>query len=234
MSLRLAVFASGSGTNLQSLIDNFQTRTDPPVRVVLVISDRSTAGALERARSAGIEAVAINVAGRPIDYVARELLAALASADVDLIALAGYLRMVPPAVVRHYRQRIINIHPALLPAFGGKGMFGLRVHRAVIESGATVSGVTVHLVDENYDEGQIIAQWPVPVLPSDTAETLADRVLRAEHLLYPAAVEAVARRFEQHQPLTRLGASLHSSAFNYMVNHDRPEVSDVRRALGLE
>ncbi len=233
MSLRLAIFASGGGTNLQALIDSFHARIDSPVRIVLVVSDRAKAGALERARAAGIEAVVISVAGRPIDYVTRELLAGLESADVDLIALAGYLRLVPPAVVRRYRQRIINIHPALLPAFGGKGMFGLRVHRAVINSGVTVSGVTVHMVDEKYDEGPIVAQWPVPVLPADSAEALADRVLRVEHLLYPAAVEALARTLEHGAAPTRFGPTAEEAAFSYAL-YPRPDVAAVRRALGLE
>jgi folate-dependent phosphoribosylglycinamide formyltransferase PurN len=112
---------------------------------------------------------------------------------VDLIVLAGYLRLVPRSVVGAYRGRIINVHPALLPAFGGAGMYGQRVHSAVIEEGARVSGATVHFVDEQYDRGPIIAQWPVPVLPDDTAATLGARVLRVEHLLLPRAACAVAR-----------------------------------------
>jgi formyltetrahydrofolate-dependent phosphoribosylglycinamide formyltransferase len=232
MSLRLAVFASGSGTNLQALLDCFHNRTDTPVRLVLVVSDTARAGALERARKAGIEAVVVPVVGRPSDYVARELLACLESADVDLIVLAGYLRLIPPAVVRHYRRRIINIHPALLPAFGGKGMFGLRVHRAVLESGATVSGATVHLVDEKYDEGPILAQWPVPVLPSDTPETLANRVLRVEHLLYPAAVEAVARALEHGGVPARFGPQAADASYEYALTSSPVHLA-VRRALGL-
>ncbi len=196
MSLRLAVFASGGGSNLQALIDRFN---QPPnrtslLRVALVISDRQEAGALARARAAGIEAMHIQVGGRPADLSTREMLAALDSADIDLIALAGYLRLVPSAVIKRYPDRIVNIHPALLPQFGGKGMYGLNVHRAVIDAGARVSGATVHFVDENYDEGRIIAQQEVPVLPGDTPETLAARVLQAEHQLFPDALEQVARR----------------------------------------
>jgi len=111
---------------------------------------------------------------------------------VDLIVLAGYLKLVPPAVIAAYRDRIINIHPALLPSFGGPGMYGLRVHQAVLASGVKVSGCTVHLVDEEYDRGPILAQSRVPVLPGDTAETLAARVLEAEHRLLPAVVRAAA------------------------------------------
>lgn len=231
MSLRLAVFASGSGSNLQALLDRFHQKRSEAARIVLVVSDRESAGALDRARKANLETVVIPVIGRPIDYVARETLASLDGADVDLIALAGYLRLVPPAVVRHYRNRIINIHPALLPAFGGKGMFGMRVHRAVIESGATVTGVTIHLVDEKYDEGQIVAQWPVPVLPDDSAERLAARVLQVEHLLYPAAIEALARSRVAGDPPRRFGAGAFGS-FQYSTDAS-PTEADVRTALGV-
>ena len=111
---------------------------------------------------------------------------------VDLLVLAGYLKLVPAEVVAKYHGRIVNVHPALLPAFGGPGMYGQRVHHAVIDSGARVTGVTAHFVDEQYDRGRIIAQWPVPVFGSDDAGTLAARVLRVEHLLYPRVVDAVA------------------------------------------
>jgi formyltetrahydrofolate-dependent phosphoribosylglycinamide formyltransferase len=169
VSLRLAVFASGGGSNLQALLDRFNARAGSPARVVVAVSDREDAGALDRARRANIDASWYPWSDAP-SITARELLVTLESADVDLIALAGYLRLIPPAVVRTFRNRIVNVHPALLPAFGGKGMFGLRVHRAVLESGCTVSGATVHLVNEEYDQGAIIAQWPVPVLATDTPE----------------------------------------------------------------
>lgn len=227
MSLRVAVFASGGGTNLQALLDRFNSH-EGVARVVLVVSDRSDAAALERARNAGVDAVVIPVSGRPIDYVSRETLVTLESADVDLIALAGYLRLIPPAVVRRYRNRILNIHPALLPAFGGNGMFGLRVHRAVLEAGAKLSGATVHLVDEEYDTGEIIAQWPVPVLPGDTPESLAARVLRVEHLLFPAAVEVVSRRLDRgDQPEPQVARN---GAFAWS-DDPAPQAEDIRRAL---
>jgi folate-dependent phosphoribosylglycinamide formyltransferase PurN len=111
---------------------------------------------------------------------------------IDLIVLAGYVRLVPTEVVRSYHGRIVNVHPALLPAFGGQGMYGMHVHRAVLASGARVSGATVHFVDEHYDQGPIIAQWPVPVFGDDTEHSLAARVLHVEHLLFPRAVEALA------------------------------------------
>jgi phosphoribosylglycinamide formyltransferase-1 len=155
-------------------------------RVVRVISSHSGATALDRARRAG---VATTVLADPADPA--ELLGALAG--VELVVLAGYLKRVPIAVVSRLHLRIINIHPALLPAFGGAGMYGRRVHEGVLASGATVSGATVHYVDEEYDHGPIIAQWPVPVHAGDTQRTLAARVLEAEHRLLPAVVTALAR-----------------------------------------
>ncbi|MGQ0814770.1 MAG: phosphoribosylglycinamide formyltransferase [Gemmatimonadota bacterium] len=230
MTVRLAVFASGGGSNLQALIDRFQVVKESPVRIVLVLSDRENAGALQRARTAGIYGTVVEVEGRPVDFVAREMLAALEGADIDLIALAGYLKRVPPAVIRHYRDRILNIHPALLPAFGGKGMYGLRVHRAVLDSGCTVSGPSVHYVDEEYDTGRIIAQWPVPVLPADTPESLAARVLEVEHILYPAAVELVAGSLSRGVHVVR--DEIVKSCF-VQIPQPAPAEPDLRRALGL-
>jgi phosphoribosylglycinamide formyltransferase 1 len=192
VSVRTAVFASGGGSNLQALIDRFATASE--VDIVLVVSDRADAGALRRAETAGIRARHIAVRGRPPHEVAAETTDALHAHGVELIALAGYLRLVPADVTRSWRGRILNIHPALLPSFGGQGMYGLRVHEAVLAAGCAVTGATVHLVDERYDEGRILAQWPVPVLAADTPERLAARVLAVEHQLYPAVVAALARR----------------------------------------
>jgi len=122
----------------------------------------------------------------------REVEALIEAEQIDLVVLAGYLKLVPAAVIAAYRGRIINIHPALLPEFGGKGMYGLRVHQAVLASGTPESGATVHLVDEVYDHGAVLAQARVPVLPGDTPDTLAERVLSVEHRLLPAAVIAAA------------------------------------------
>ncbi len=189
--LAAAVFASGGGTNLQSLIDHHDT--DPPWRIRLVISDRQGAGALARAESAGVATRVIPTKGRDPTEVAGETLAALAEHGIDLVFLAGYLKLIPASVVAAYRRRILNIHPALLPSFGGKGMYGRHVHQAVIDSGARFSGPTVHFVDEEYDRGTIVAQWPVPVLPGDTPDRLAARVLAVEHELYPLTADHVAR-----------------------------------------
>lgn len=191
MSERIAVFASGRGSNLRALIDRFRDST--VAEIALVISDRPDSGALGLARDMGIAAHHIPVQKRPIAAVTADTLDALEAAHTDLVALAGYLRLIPADVIRRFSHRVLNIHPALLPAFGGKGMYGRRVHEAVLEAGCRVTGPTVHFVNERYDEGRILAQWPVPVLEGDTVESLAARVLRVEHVLYPAAVEWLAR-----------------------------------------
>lgn len=191
MSVPVAVFASGGGTNLQALLNHDETNA--LWHVELVVSDRPGAGALERARAAGKDAVVIPVKGRDAEDVAGDMLAELSKREIQAILLAGYLRLMPAPVVRAYPRRILNIHPALLPAFGGPGMYGRHIHDAVIASGARVTGVTIHFVDESYDTGAILAQWPVPVMHDDTPETLAARVLAVEHFLYPHATDHLLR-----------------------------------------
>jgi phosphoribosylglycinamide formyltransferase 1 len=187
--VRVAVLASGGGSNLQALLDRFGD-AGRGVRIAKVVASRSGIGALERAARAGVPSAVVAPGGG-----AAELAAGLAAEldGIDLVVLAGWLRLIPADVVGRFAGRMLNVHPALLPAFGGRGMYGMHVHRAVLEAGVRVTGVTVHRVDERYDEGGIVAQWPVPVLAGDTPERLAARVLAVEHRLYPLAVEAVAR-----------------------------------------
>ncbi|HMH85824.1 MAG TPA: phosphoribosylglycinamide formyltransferase [Gemmatimonadaceae bacterium] len=188
MPSRLAVLASGRGSNLQAIIDHFDNLSRERIaKVVLVASNRADSPALIRAATASIDIASFDAADD-----GAQLLALLRKFRIDLVVLAGYLKRIPATVIREYAGRIVNIHPALLPAFGGEGMYGARVHEAVIDSGATESGVTVHLVDDDYDRGPIIAQWRVPVEKSDTADSLAERVLAVEHVVYPRAVEMVA------------------------------------------
>jgi phosphoribosylglycinamide formyltransferase-1 len=188
MPSRLAVLASGRGSNLQAIIEHFDSIARERVaKVVLVASNRADSPALLRAATASIDTAAFN----PNDD-GSELLALLQKFRIDLVVLAGYLKLIPPKVISEYAGRIINIHPALLPAFGGEGMYGARVHEAVIASGAAETGVTVHLVDDDYDRGPVLAQWRVRVDKSDTAESLAARVLNVEHVVYPRVVEMVA------------------------------------------
>lgn len=187
MRARIAVLASGGGSNLQAIIDHFAALGRAAGgRVVLVASDRAAAGALERARDAGIAAAHIHAPDGDA------LLALLAEHEADLVVLAGYLRLVPERVVVAYRDRIVNIHPGPLPELGGRGLYGRRVHEAVLASGRHETAVTIHLVNERYDEGQVLVRWPVPVRPDDTAATLGARVLAAEHIVYPRVVDALA------------------------------------------
>ena len=184
---RIAVLASGGGSNLQALLDYFAGAGKAEGEIVWVGSNRADAGALSRAKAAG---VATGQVQQHTDGSA--LLAQLREARADLLVLAGYLKLVPVEVVQSFRGRLLNVHPALLPSFGGDGMYGKRVHEAVLAHGAKLSGVTVHFVDEHYDRGAIVAQWPVRVFGDDTPQTLAARVLRAEHILLPLTVAAVA------------------------------------------
>jgi phosphoribosylglycinamide formyltransferase 1 len=192
LPVSVAVLVSGGGTNLQALLDRLPS--DGAAQVTRVVSSRADAGALERARRAGVATAVLANPGDP-----REMLDAVGGGG--LVVLAGYLHRVPAEVVARYRRRMINIHPAPLPAFGGPGMYGRRLHERVLASGVMVSGPTVHYVDEEYDHGPIIAQWPVPVRRDDTPESLAARVLDAEHQLLPLVVTALARAGEPRAPV---------------------------------
>lgn len=190
MPSRLAVLASGRGSNLQAIIEHFDG-LGRLAKIVLVASNRADAPALAKAADASIESSHFNAADD-----GSELLALLRGFQVDLVILAGYLKRIPPQVIDAFRGRILNVHPALLPAFGGEGMYGGRVHEAVLAAGADKTGVTVHLVDNDYDRGPIVSQWIIPVLPNDNAHSLAERVLEVEHIVYPRAVEMVAALHE--------------------------------------
>ena len=185
MTMRVAVAVSGRGSNLEALLRALGA--DAPAQVVVVLSNRPDAGALDRARAHGVSAEVLPDPADAADWLER-----LTRHRVDLLVLAGYLKLIPSPVIARYRDRIVNVHPALLPAFGGRGMYGRRVHEAVLASGERESGATVHLVDEVYDRGRVLAQGRVPVLAGDTPETLAARVLTVEHRLLPAVVLAAA------------------------------------------
>ncbi len=193
MKARFCVFASGGGSNLQSLMDE---ESREPYRVELLVTDRPC-GAETRAAALDRPALRLDF-GDP--EALRRLDAALAKHAVDAILLAGFLRLVPAWLCARYRSRILNIHPSLLPAFGGRGMYGLRVHRAVISSGAPISGATVHFVDERYDEGPIAAQARVRVRSDDDARSLQSRVLAVEHVLYPFIAGRLAEKLLARGP----------------------------------
>lgn len=184
----IAVLASGSGSNLQSIIDHIEAGK-LPAKIAFVLSNNSASGALERARRHGLKAVHFSTRIHPDpDQYARALLALHREAGVEWVVLAGYMKHLPVSFIHAFQGRIVNIHPALLPRFGGQGMFGIHVHEAVIAAQAAESGATVHFVTEDYDEGPVYMQEKVAVLPNDTPEILAKRVLSVEHRLYPKAL----------------------------------------------
>ena len=190
MALRLAVLLSGGGTTLQNLIDRAAAKT-LDVQIVLVVSSRAQAYGLERARQAGIPAEAVCRKDFPdTPSFGAAIWSEIDKADVGLVVMAGFMSLLP--IPESYEGRIMNVHPALIPAFSGKGMYGRHVHQAVLDKGVKVTGVTVHFVDEHYDHGPIIVQSAVPVLEGDSPETLAGRVQAEERELYPQAIQLFA------------------------------------------
>jgi phosphoribosylglycinamide formyltransferase-1 len=190
--INMVVLASGGGTNLQAIIDNIEAgKVDAQIKAV--ISNNSKSGALERARRHNIQAIHLSHKqfATPEEFD-QKLLSVLKENETDVVVLAGYMKMISPTVIREYKNKIINIHPALLPSFGGKGMYGIHVHEAVLESGVKITGVTVHTVDEVYDHGPILYQKCVPVLPDDTPESLQQRVLPHEHEAYSKVIQLFA------------------------------------------
>lgn len=192
--LRVCVCVSGGGTNLQAIMDAVDAGRITNAQIVRVISNNKGAFALERAKSKGIDAVVVS----PKDYTDREFfneafLKCVEDAEPDLIVLAGFLVVLPPGMIKKYEGRIINIHPALIPSFCGKGYYGLRVHEAVLARGVKITGATVHYVDEGTDTGPILLQKAVEVLPDDTPEVLQKRVMeQAEWVILPQAINMIA------------------------------------------
>ena len=178
---KVAVLVSGGGTNLQALIDKVADGQLDDVEIVRVISSREDAFALTRAEKAGITTA--------VAREQQEVLKELKASGAEIVVLAGYMRVLSPEIIAEYRDRIINIHPSLIPKYCGKGFYGMRVHKAVIEAGEKESGATVHYVDEGVDTGAIILQEKVPVLDGDTPETLAARVLETEHEILARGLE---------------------------------------------
>jgi phosphoribosylglycinamide formyltransferase-1 len=191
--MNIAVFASGGGSNLQALIDRTEAG-DLHAKLSLCVGNNSAAPAFERARKHGIPVCHIAVSHFASDdaYV-KELLGVLSGYGIDLIVLAGYMKKIPARLIAAYHNRIVNIHPGLLPSFGGKGLYGEKVHQAVLDSGAKISGITVHFVDEEYDHGPIIFQAATAVLDTDDAHSLSQRVLALEHDSLWRVCEALAQ-----------------------------------------
>lgn len=192
--LKLAVCVSGGGTNLQAIMDAIDNGTITNTKIEVVISNNANAYALERAKNHGIEAICIS----PKQYENRAafneaFLEKLNSYQVDLVVLAGFLVVIPPQMIEQYRNRIINVHPSLIPSFCGTGYYGLKVHEGVLSRGVKVTGATVHFVDEGTDTGPIILQKAVEVQPGDTPEVLQKRVMeQAEWIIMPKAIDLIA------------------------------------------
>ncbi|TSA26957.1 MAG: phosphoribosylglycinamide formyltransferase [Bacteroidetes bacterium] len=183
---RIAIFASGSGTNAQRIMEYF--RDHPKIAVHLVLSNKAEAPVLERARKFHIPTVVFT---RDEFYNSRFILDILSVQGIDLLVLAGFLWLIPDYLIHAFPRRIINIHPALLPKYGGKGMYGMRVHEAVIQSGDRESGISIHYVNEQYDEGELIFQAQCPIELGETPETLASKVHELEYRHYPEVIEKV-------------------------------------------
>lgn len=193
--VNITVLVSGNGTNLQSIIDKIEDGFLDKAQIVLVISSNKEAYALQRAKNTGIKGVSISKEQWPDKEERCEtMIEELEKAGTDIIVLAGYMNILEPRLIELYRDRIINIHPSLIPKFCGKGYYGMRVHRAVISDGEKISGATVHFVDEGIDTGKIILQEQVAVKSDDTAETLAEKVLLIEHRILPEAIKMLCEK----------------------------------------
>lgn len=198
--VRIAVLVSGGGTNLRALIDAQNSGIIKSGEIVLVISSKASAYALRRAEAAGIATAVCEKGGRQQSLFEQDILSELKSADAELIILAGFMNILSADFVKHYPDRIINVHPSLIPSFCGSGFYGLRVHKAALEYGVKVTGATVHFVNEIPDGGRIIMQKAVEVDPEDTPETLQKRVMEnAEWIILPAAAEAVCKEIGENK-----------------------------------
>lgn len=180
----IAIFASGEGSNARNIIDYF--KTSDKIKVSLIISNKASANVLNHAKNAGIDTFIID---RTAFYETNTTIDKLKSEKIDLIILAGFLWMIPENLIKAFPNKIVNIHPALLPKFGGKGMYGMNVHRAVIEQKEKKSGISIHYVNEHYDEGKIISQHACIVAENETAETLAKKIHQLEYEFFPKAIE---------------------------------------------
>jgi len=185
----IVIMASGAGTNAENIIRYFSNGNK--AKVTLVLSNKPQAKVMDRAATLGVDSLFFD---RKQFYETGEVLVILKRKETDLVVLAGFLWLVPDEIISAYKGRIVNIHPALLPRFGGKGMYGDRVHRAVLDSGCTESGITIHYVNEQYDAGDIIFQAKCPVLPGDNVETLAARIHTLEYEHYPVVISSIIDR----------------------------------------
>jgi phosphoribosylglycinamide formyltransferase 1 len=184
--INIAIFASGSGSNARKIMEHFKNH--PSVKVALVVSNKKDAGVLDIAKEYGIDTLTVS---KSTFYETDDILTSLSDYNISFIVLAGFLLLVPQYIIRHFNKKIVNIHPALLPKFGGKGMFGSHVHEAVKKAGEKETGITIHFCNEHYDEGNVIFQARCPVFPHDTPQDIAKRVLSLEHEHFAKVIEQV-------------------------------------------
>ena len=182
----IAIFASGDGSNAQNIIDHFKSSTN--IKVALVVSNKPAANVLNRAKNSGIPTLLID---RTSFYETEKAIDCLKTANIDLIVLAGFLWMIPGSLIKAFPDKIVNIHPSLLPKFGGKGMYGMNVHKAVLGSKEKESGITIHFVNEEYDKGKIISQHTCSVSENDSAEILAEKIHQLEYEFFPVTIENI-------------------------------------------
>jgi phosphoribosylglycinamide formyltransferase-1 len=196
---RVAILVSGGGSNMEAIITAAKEGRLPRAEIAVVISNRPEAGALSKAKAHGIETAVIHSKTLSDESYQAALLKILVDHGIDIICLAGYLKKIGPDIIRRFQGRILNIHPALLPKYGGKGMYGRFVHEAVLKAGDHESGCSVHLVDDEFDHGRVLAQVHVPVLRTDTPSVLAARVLQEEHKLYPVVLQKLCDQLVQEK-----------------------------------
>ncbi|MGV6860670.1 MAG: phosphoribosylglycinamide formyltransferase [Putridiphycobacter sp.] len=182
---KIAIFASGGGSNAQAIIDYFRSNVE--IEVALIVSNDTNAGVIDRAQKEEVPFYIL----QPDELEEEEFSDVLLALEIDFVVLAGFLKKIPQDILEAYPNKIVNIHPALLPKYGGKGMYGMNVHKAVVNAGEKESGMTIHYVNENYDEGQIIEQHKVALEPSDSAEDCARKVLELEHQYFAPCIEKV-------------------------------------------
>jgi len=185
---KIAIFASGSGTNAENIINYFSTRDDLKIKVALIVCNNPKAYVLERAKKLNVPRMLIS---KDDFYETDKIVAYLQSLKIDLIVLAGFLWLIPANLLRAFSDKIINLHPALLPEYGGKGMYGMRVHQAVLEAGDKETGISIHYVNEKYDEGKIIAQYKCSIEKGDNPKSIAEKVHQLEHQYFPVVIERI-------------------------------------------
>lgn len=202
-NFKIGVLASTNGTDLQAIIDEMKEGKMPGIELAVVVSNKKNSFALERAATQGYKTIFVDPKSKSREEFDRELIKVLNANNVDLVCLIGYMKILSPIFIESFRHRIINVHPALIPKFAGAGFFGSNVHESVLAAGESETGCTIHFVDENVDEGEIIIQKKVAVLTTDTAETLKQKVQELEKKWYPEVIRTLAKKATEEEKIDR-------------------------------